>query len=126
MPGFDEGTAARGRRQPELATMLDAEHMLDDEQEGPSEPEQYVLLDGDAIMSKITLATQTAFGDAWVTFGVQTRVIAGESEADAFDRLATITTNRVIDETNAVESAVAEESARRSEALRSHRITTRQ
>lgn len=124
MPGFDEG-APRGRRSPEIQSQLDADLSLDDEQDGISDPEEYQLLDGDSLMSKITLATNTGLGDAWVTFGVQTRVMQGESEEQAFTRLATITTSRVIDETRAVESAVAEELAIRQEQLRSTRITPR-
>lgn len=126
MPGFDEGTAARGRRNPELRSQLEAETMLDDETEGVYEPEEYQLLDGDALMSKITLATTTSLGDAWVTFGVQTRVMQGETEEQAFTRLATITTTRAIDETRALEAAVHEEVQARSESLRTQRISRTQ
>ncbi|HWO52050.1 MAG TPA: hypothetical protein VNN23_10670 [Ornithinibacter sp.] len=107
-----------------MRTMLDAEGLADDETEGASDPEEYVLLDGDVLMSKVTIATSTVLGDAWITYGVQTRVMQGESEEHAFTRLASITTNRAIDEARAVEAAVAEESAMRAEELRQHRIST--
>lgn len=122
MPGGHDPGAARGRRDPSLQSILDAEQLMDDETEQVSDPEEYVLLDGDAIMSKVTLATTTALGDAWITYGVQTRVMQGESEEHAFNRLATITTNRAIDEVQAVEATVAELAAERAEELRQHRI----
>lgn len=122
MPGFDEGTAARGRRDPRLQLELDPD-ALHEETDGPSEPEEYTLLDGDALMSKITLGPEASGMDAWVTFGVQTRVANGESEEQAFTRLATITVNRSVDQMHAVEEVLLEEKQRRAEALRSTRIT---
>jgi hypothetical protein len=47
----------------------------------------------------------------------------GESEGHAFERLATITTNRAVEQVRAVEAAIAEETAQRAEELRQHRIS---
>lgn len=124
MPGFDEGTVARGRRSPQLQSQLDADLSLQDETDGVDEPEEYQLLDGDSLMSKITLGPEASgINDAWVTYGVQTRVVAGETEEAAFTRLATITTNRAIDQMHAVEQVLIEEKQARAEALRQTRIT---
>lgn len=128
MPGgFNpEEAATRGRRDPELASLLDAEQLGDDETEGVHEPEEYLLLDGDALMSKITLGPDVTGYDAWVTFGAQTRVMKGEKEEQAFDRLASLTVNRVIDESRALEAAILEERAIRAEEMRQHRISRQQ
>jgi hypothetical protein len=121
--GFDEETTAtRGRRRPELTTMLDAEGLGDDETEGQGDSSEYLLLEGDVIMAKITQATVTALGDAWVTYGAQTRVLPGESEESAFTRLASVTTARELELIGEHEQRVYDEvEARREEAL-NHRI----
>ena len=125
MPGHDPG-ALRGRRDPELQGLLDAEQLMDDESDGVNDPEEYVLLDGDSLMSKITLETETAMGNAWVTFGVQTRVMQGETEEHAFNRLATITNSRAVHQLQAVDETMAEVARERAEELRQTRINPRQ
>lgn len=122
--GFDETTQAttRGRRTPELQHMLDATAMNDDETEGTGDAGEYLLLEGDVIMAKITQATVTGLGDAWVTYGVQTRVIANETEEEAFGRLALVATTRTADLLAEHEARVGAELAARAEEARNHRI----
>ena len=103
--------------------MLDAEGLGDDETEGQGDSSEYLLLEGDVIMAKITQATVTALGDAWVTYGAQTRVLQGETEESAFNRLGQVTTVRVLDLIAEHEGRVSEELAARREAAINHRIT---
>lgn len=90
-----EGTARRGRRDPQLTSMIEAADLASDHED--QDPTEYSLVAGDIIMAKVTLAGPTTMGDGWYTYGVQTRLIDGETEADAFERVATITNARVID-----------------------------
>lgn len=87
----------RGRRDPELAAMLDAEQLQEDERDGqaPSDTE-FLLLPGDAIMAKTTLAYRTSMGDAWSTFGAQTHLLEGEDVDDAYERVAAVVNSGVI------------------------------
>jgi len=89
----------RGRRDPELAAMIDAESIMDNDQEGQMAPagEQYSLLPGDVIMAKTTLAYRTPMGDAWSTFGAQTHLLDNEDIDEAFDRVAAIVNSGVIE-----------------------------
>ena len=65
----------RGRRDPQIASMLEAEGMMSDEREGPVESgADYQLMPGDVIMAKTTLAYRTPVGDGWSTFGAQPSV----------------------------------------------------
>lgn len=108
----DDAPVARGRRDPNLASMLDAEReLVYDEASGDvgNEEAEYALLPGDTIMAKTTLAYKTRMGDAWSTFGAQTHVLDGESVDDAFERLSGITTEGVIELAKSTEQRVAEE-----------------
>lgn len=89
----------RGRRDPELAAMIDADNIMGEDQEGgsPEHGGDYQLLPGDVIMAKTTLAYRTPMGDAWSTFGAQTHVMEGEDVDDAFDRVAAIVNSGVIE-----------------------------
>ncbi len=121
--GFEpEAAIPRGRRTPELQSMLDAAGMADDETEGQADTSEYALIEGDVIMAKITQATVTGLGDAWVTYGAQTRVLQGETEEGAFARLGSVTTARVLDLIEEHETRVAEEIEARRQAAADHRI----
>lgn len=91
---------ARGRRDPHIASMLDAEEaeLMEDETSGDvgNEAPEYSLLPGDMIMGKTTLAYKTQLGDAWSTFGAQTHLMQGEGIDEAFDRLAVIVNSGAI------------------------------
>ena len=112
--GFDPSNAAvaRGRRDPELAHALEVENLEDAGQDG--EIDVVGLLPGDGIIAKVTLAGQTPIGDAWYTYGVQSRVADGEDEEDAFMRVMDVVNTRVMqlgqDSIDRLE-AVAEEKA---------------
>lgn len=97
MSNFPDVPTRRGRRDPELAAMLDAGRLEQDDQdvEAPSEVE-YSLMPGDSVMAKTTLAYRTPMGDAWSTFGAQTHVMQGEDDEDAFERVAGIVNAGVI------------------------------
>jgi hypothetical protein len=123
--GFDEEAAPRGRRTPELQSMLDAAGMSEDETEGEQDTSEYALIEGDVIMAKITQATVTALGDAWVTYGAQTRVLAGETEESAFARLGSVSTARVLDMIAEHEARVEQEVEARQQAAANHRIPAR-
>lgn len=120
--GFDPDAPTRGSRNPSLTSMLDAETLGDDDTEGVAGANEYLLLEGDVIMAKVTQATANGLGDAWVTFGAQTRVMAGEDEAHAFDRLATITNARVLDMVGDLEARASVEAEQRAIEARQHRI----
>jgi hypothetical protein len=89
----------RGRRDPELAAMLDADNLVDEPHEAQSAPldTDYQLYPGDVIMGKTTLAYRTPMGDAWSTFGAQTHVMQGEDVDGAFERLSAIVNSGVIE-----------------------------
>jgi hypothetical protein len=123
--GFDEDLVPRGRRSPELTTMLDADGLGDDATEGQGDTSEYALIEGDVVMAKITQATVTALGDAWITYGAQTRVLNGETEEEAFARLGNVTTARVLDLTAEHEARVADEVEARQRAAADHRIPAR-
>lgn len=96
--GFDENTApvARGRRDPELAMMLQAESDLNNDQGGYDET--FIgLAPGDTIMAKVTIAAQSPLGDAWYTYASQTHIQMGETEEDGYMRLAEVVNGRVLD-----------------------------
>lgn len=127
--GFDpsDGPARRGRRDPQLQDVLDAEGAVGDH--GDADPTEYALVAGDIILAKVTIAGPTEIGDSWITYGVQSRVIDGESEGAAFDRVATITNERVfaLAEDVAQRAALVVETQREAalERARTHRITPR-
>lgn len=121
--GYDEDEMP-GLRRPNMRSMLDAEEMAGDETEGDGAMEEYVLLDGDIIMSKVTMFVETETGDAWVTYGTQTRVMPNETEGHAFDRLATIVTARAAQQALMVADTAGDIAQARREQQRSHRIPT--
>jgi hypothetical protein len=121
--GFDEtqeGPARHGRRDPQLAAMLDADDMAADHSD--QDPTEYGLVAGDIIMAKVTLAGPTELGDGWYTYGVQSRLIDGETEAEAFNRVATITNGRVLNLAEDAFNRVADLVEEQREAARTHRI----
>lgn len=109
--GFDPADApvARGRRDPNLQIALQNDAMLVDA--GESEPEQTFigLATGDVVMAKVTHAvTRTDGGDSWYSYGVQTHILDGENEEDAYMRVATIVNERVLDLGDDADNRIAE------------------
>ena len=96
--GFDPSNAptARGRRDPRIeAAMLED----DDPMAGAGEPadtEFFGLAPGDTVMAKVTFSANTDVGEAWYTYGTQTRVLENESEEDTFNRVAEVVNTRVL------------------------------
>lgn len=101
---FGEGPVRRGRRDPNLA--IEMEMTADEEGLNdagtPAEamhPTVYLgLSEGAIIAVKHTLnySTDTG-GEGWATFGVQDRVLPGEDEEGAFERIGSIVNARVLD-----------------------------
>lgn len=117
---------ARGRRDPELRSQLEAETDSDQLLEpGDADQAFYGLVPGDAVVAKVSIAGQTAMGEAWFTYGGTTHLLEGESEEEAFLRLADVVNTRVIDlardATTRVNGLVEEQRAE----LRSSRIQPR-
>lgn len=119
----NQGTARRGRRDPSLTSMLDAEDLAGDHED--QDPTEYTLVAGDIVMAKVTLAGPTALGDGWYTYGVQTRVVDGETEDQTFERVAAITNSRVIDLAEDAFHRVEDVVEAQREAVRSRRIPAR-
>lgn len=113
----------RGRRDPELASRLEAETIADD----PGEAEQswMGLMEGDSIIAKVSLSAPTALGEAWFTYGSTTHVMPGESEQDAFERLADVVNTRVIDLASDSIERVNQRAAEQREIERTRRIIPR-
>lgn len=118
----NEGTARRGRRDPELQHMMDAEDLVEDHEN--QDMTEYALVSGDIILAKVTLAGPTELGDGWYTYGVQSRVQDGESEVQAFERIAAITNNRVIDLATDAYERVSDLVEAQRQATRQRRIPT--
>lgn len=96
--GFnEENPVTRGRRDPEIAAMLDAENDLNESNDPNEQDMVYVgLFPGDTTMVKVTLFAKTPLGDAWFTAGTQSRVADGELAEDAFDRVTDVITAEVM------------------------------
>ena len=108
----DQVPVTRGRRDPNLATMLDAERALvQDESSGDVADDgvEFLLLPGDMIMGKTTLGYKTAVGDAWSTFGAQTHLLEGEDIDDGFERLSTVVNASVIELAKDAQQRVVQE-----------------
>lgn len=125
MSTFDpigEIPVARGHRDPSIAAELEAENLVD-----PHGPDQSFigLSTGDRLVAKVSLEIPTELGDAWFTYGAETSVIDGESEVDAFNRLADVVNTRVLDLAVDATNRAAELAAQQRAAARTHRITPR-
>lgn len=124
--GHDETVEApvrRGRRDPQLQTMLDGEDLTQDHAD--QDMTEYGLVAGDIILAKVTLAGPTELGDGWYTYGVQSRLVDGETEEQAFERVASITNGRVIDLAEDAFNRVHDLVEEQREATRQQRIPTR-
>lgn len=97
--GFDpaEAPVRRGRKDPQLALALEADNHLDDA--GDTSEQSYIgLLPGDIVAAKVTHTfTRDDGQDSWFSYGVQSRVMQGETEEDTFVRVASIANERVLD-----------------------------
>lgn len=99
--GFDPADApvARGRRDPQIAMALEAQNHLGDADAGDTDDQTFIgLAPGDIVAAKVTHAvTRKDGGDSWFSYGVQTRVLDGESEEETFVRATTVVNERVLD-----------------------------
>lgn len=88
----------RGRRDPALAQALELETPTDSMADaGEAAVDQPYLLDNDVVLAKVTHTIDCDGQPSWFTYGVQSRVDADESEAEAFVRVATIVNTRALD-----------------------------
>lgn len=100
--GFDPGQPQRrGRRDPELAARLALDPTGDDAfvdagEEGPEGGNEMVI-DGDVVVAKVTHSVEFDGQPSWFTYGLQSRVLPGETEEDTFVRVATVVNTRVLD-----------------------------
>ena len=109
--GFDPSNppARRGRRDQNIANAMIADQPAPQFVEGdPDNGEVQMLLHGDTVMAKVTHTVPFDGKDSWFTYGVQTHIQAGESEEDAFIRVATVVNQRVLDMAANAEDAVLE------------------
>lgn len=130
--GFDpsEAPTARGRRNPQIAEALLAD---DDNLAGAGESTDqayFGLIPGDMVMAKVTFAADTQVGDAWYTYGVQTRVLDNETEEAAFERVAETVNGRVLhladDFVERLATAIEGQQEQARETARTNRIVPRQ
>lgn len=91
----EQNPVTRGRRNPELALELNTRSMMATENEQDVD-EDFTLLAGDTILGKTSIQYHTTLGEAWSTFGVQTRILDGESVEEAYGRLVAATNEGVI------------------------------
>lgn len=96
------GPARRGTRNPELLGVdpgLDLEPDGDvDPATGQIEPERPLVFDGDVIGYSVTLAADLGSGKpSYIRAEHRTHVQTGESDAEAFARVATFVNNAVIE-----------------------------
>lgn len=96
--GFnDENPTTRGRRDPEISALLDAEEaMRDAGDEGDDDTVYLGLFPGDPVIVKVTLFAKTQLGDAWFTAGTQSRVADGETSQGAFERITDVIAEEVM------------------------------
>jgi len=109
--GFDPSDApvSRGRRDPQIQMALEAEDHLGDASEGNREMTFIGLAPGDVVAAKVTHAfTRNDGGDSWFSYGVQSRILDGENEEDAFVRVATVANERVLDLADDAEQRIGE------------------
>lgn len=111
--GPNPGPARRGRRDPQIAQAIELEAAQPDEdflsEPGDSSQDEILVLPGDVIAVKVVHEVNILGKDSWITFGMQTRVMDGETEPEVFERVASVVNTRVLD--------VAEDAYRRIEAL---------
>lgn len=96
--GFnDENPVTRGRRNPEISAMLEAEsEMRDTDQHDESDMIYVGLFPGDVVLGKVTIFAKTQLGDAWFTSGTQSHVADGETSDAAFERVRDVITTEVV------------------------------
>lgn len=112
----------RGVRDPELQSRLAADDMLAD----PGDEDSHDVLEaGDRCIAKVSLCIPTQYGEAWFTYGAETKVFDGELEEEAFGRLATVVNSRVLDLANDALVKVNEFQTQQVEAATHRRITPR-
>lgn len=126
-----EGTARRGRRDPEVAQRIrqrrpaqetppgeievfpaaPLENAEDDLQgEGEFNPEDLpMLLPGDVVLAKVTHSAIIDESESWFSYGAQSRVQPYETEEDAFARVCAVSNGRALDLIRDAEERVAEE-----------------
>lgn len=95
-----------------------------------ADTEFFGLAPGDTVMAKVTFSANTDVGEAWYTYGTQTRVLDTESEEDTFNRVAEVVNTRVLALADdlIIRMAEALENQQREavERARTHRIVPRQ
>lgn len=118
-------TPARRRRQaPPPPPEEVSTDLATDDQEGQT-PDTYFVVEGDVVMAKVVHTLDIDGQDAWVTYGLQTRALEGESEEDVFVRVSSIVNTRVLDLAEDAALRVQEIAERRKAERRQGRIVPR-
>lgn len=123
--GPNPGPARRGRKDPNLALELEAnepEAFIEDadfltEAGDIGEQDEILVLPGDVIAAKVVHQVSILGKDSWITFGLQTRVMDGEDEADVFERVGSVVNTRVLDLAEDAYQRIAAAQAERDEQL---------
>lgn len=129
MTSSSNGTGAppRRRRPPPAALPPQDEaprDLVEEDQEGQT-PDTYFVVEGDVVMAKVVHTLDIDGQESWVTYGLQTRVLEGESEEDVFVRTSSIVNTRVLDLAEDAALRVAEIAERRRQERRQGRIVPR-
>jgi hypothetical protein len=117
----------RRRRQPPASPPPQDEapaDLLVEERESQT-PDTYFVVEGDVVMAKVVHTLDIDGQESWVTYGLQTRVLEGESEEDVFVRTSSIVNTRVLDLAEDAALRVAEIAERRRQERRQGRIVPR-
>lgn len=111
-----EEAPRRGRRDPQLESMLEAE--VD---EYSHESSSDLISEGDRVLCRVTMEHPTAVGSGWFTYGISTEVRPGEEEQDVADRIYAATTERLYGLIEGVTTTVEEAAQEQREQRRSRR-----
>lgn len=124
--GARDGEVVRRPAGPEEMDMvpLGDDHLNDGGEQ--SIDDGLLLLPGDIVALKVTHEIEGQYGRSWVAYGVQTRVMEGESEEDAFIRVASQVNVRVLDAAADADEKVTEFIAAQQEAERHRPIRPQQ
>lgn len=145
--GRGPGPSRRGQRKPELLAPPEKQDDpgdggddsqtydegvpydgLEDMQQlaGEQDPDELPLLySGDVVMGRASVSMQIYGQESWFSWGVSSRIQPNESEEDAFIRIGTSITMRILDLADAAENEIGKYIERQREAERNRKIRPR-
>lgn len=147
--GRGPGPSRRGQRKPELLQQQpEVQDELDDRGDdsqtydegvpydsledaqqlaGEQGPDDLPLLyTGDVVMGRASVSMQIHAQEAWFSWGVSSRIQPNESEEDAFIRIASAISMRILDLADGAEQEIGKYIERQREAERNRKIRPRQ